>query len=153
MHLEYFLKICRRPSWVEQGNEAVFLLQPTWLVSETKKYPTNVSLPKQPPLQVTSEPQHCLDYTCHCLAKVVWGKQGKEAVFYWTFGGGKWTRFQVQSPFIESDGKQRIPVVWLEDDFMLSSMKAALRGQKTMKISMNFLKEGLAKVIKLWKAF
>lgn len=41
------------------------------------------------------------------------------------FSGEKWTRFQAQSLFIGSDKKQRVCVVWLEDGFMLSTMKAA----------------------------
>lgn len=78
--------------------------------------------------------------------------KGKRLPFL-DFFGGKWTRFRVQSLFIESDETQRVHVVWLEDVFMLNIMKAALRGLKTMKISRNFLREELAKVTKLWRAF
>lgn len=48
---------------VELGGEATSVLWPAWLVLEAKKSSRNFFLPRQPPLQVTSEPQNCLDYS------------------------------------------------------------------------------------------
>lgn len=125
-HLEQ--KVCRRAMGVEMGGEATSVLWPAWLVLEAKRKDTNVSLPRQPPLQVTSELWHCLDYSWqqwHCLTTAVldkWGFQGQRLSFTC---GEKWNRlwFRVSSLILT---RSWVYVGWLEDGFTLSTVKAAL---------------------------